>query len=97
MKELHISVDDDLYDILELYRRVALQLTDVERSIEDFIVLMSALGIMGFGRALTPTTQEEMSEVTLSIIGEAPEKANFMRRIYELTKTQREKRIGLIK
>lgn len=94
MKELHISVDDDFYDILELYRRFTFQLTSVERSTEDFVALLTGLGIMSLGRALTPTKEEEMQEVVLALIGEAPEKANFIRRIYELTRTQREKRLG---
>ena len=97
MKELHISMDDDLYGILELYRRTVSQLTDIERSTEDFVVLLTSLGIMSLGRAMTPPTEAEMQEVILSIIGEAPERANFIQRIYELTKTQRDKRMGLTK
>ncbi len=97
MKELHISMDDDLYGILDLYRRMVSQLTDIERSTEDFVVLLTSLGIMSLGRAMTPPTEAEMQEVILSIIGEAPERANFIQRIYELTKTQRDKRMGLTK
>ena len=94
MKQLSISVDDDFYNLLDFYRRIIFQLTDVERSMEDFLMLLCGLGMTSLGTALTPKTEEEIREVTLSLISGAPEKANFMQQIYKLTKAQREKKLG---
>ena len=95
MKELHIFVEDDVYNFLDFYRRAVSELTKTEEhSMEDFIMLLSSLGMTSLGKALMPETEEEMREITLSLLSGTIEKTKFMQKIYELTRTQREKRLG---
>ncbi len=94
MEGLHIELDDDLNYVMELYMRMVHEYTDIERSKEDFAALMCGLGLMTLSRALAPKTEDDMHEFALSLMGEAPEKAGFFRRVSELMKAQSDKKIG---
>ena len=97
MEELHIKLDDDLNYVMELYMRMVHEYTHIERSKEDFAALMCGLGIMTLSRAMAPKTEDDMHELALSIMSQAPERVGFFRRIQELMKAQAEKKVGLIK
>ena len=97
MVELHIKLDDDLNYVMELYMRMVHEYTHIEQSKEIFAALMCGLGIMTLSRAMAPRTEDDMHELTLSLMSQAPERVGFFRRIRELMKAQAEKKAGFIK
>lgn len=97
MKELHIKLDDDINYMMEIYMRMVHEYTGIERSKEDFAALMCGIGLMTLGRAISPRTEQDMHELTLSVMSEAPERVGFLNKVYELMKTQAEKKAGFTK
>jgi len=97
MEELHIKLDDDINYLMEIFIRIVHEYTGIERSKEDFAALMCGIGLMTLSRAISPRTEEDMHELTLSLMSEAPERAGFLRRVYELMKAQADKKAGFIK
>jgi hypothetical protein len=97
MAELHIKLDDDLNYLMDIYMRMVHEYTGIERDKAEFAALMCGIGLMTFSRSISPRTEEDMHELILSIMSEAPERAGFLQKAYALMKAQADKKTGFVK
>ena len=96
MPELKILLDDDTYKVLEVQKRAVELITEVSRSMKDFVAMLIVIGSFSLGTAMTPQDIGEMNSTILSLAGEAPaEEVPLINRLYALMRTQR--KIGLQK
>ena len=94
MQELKILLDDDTYKALEVQKRTVELVTEVNRSMKDFVTMLIVIGSFSLGTAMTPQNIGEMNGTILSLAGEAPaEEVPLINRLYALMRTQRS--IGL--
>jgi hypothetical protein len=95
MRTLTIPLDNDFYEVLEVQKKTVELITEVERSMEDFVSMLVGIGSTSLGRAMTPQSEVEMNEIILSLIGEAPaEEIPFMKRLHALMRKQQSIRFG---
>lgn len=91
MQELKISLDDDTYKALEVQKRTVELVTEVTRSMNDFVTMLIVIGSFSLGAAMTPQDIREMNSTILSLAGQAPAKeVPLLNRLYELMRTRRQ-------
>jgi hypothetical protein len=96
MTEISISLDDDLYRLLEFYNKAINELGVQKRKIEDFAGILIGLGLMNLSRALGPENDQEMRDFTISIlVGTTPKKLALLE-IYKKSLEKEQRRLGLI-
>lgn len=97
MQEISISLDDDIYRLLEFYNRAVNELIGESRKPEELAEILIGLGLMNLSRALGPDTEQEMRDFTISILlGTTPAKLALLE-MYKKSLEKEQRRLGLLK